>query len=116
MVSAFVVLIFIPATEHASENLSRACWRPFWVESSCARSSANNRRCTVHSPIFTLPCQVCIYLLKKSLVLLLGGLQPGCTCASVYFHSAGQEGRRRFIEWEVTTRDRGLKTSLGLET
>ena len=31
MVSVFVVLIFIPATEHASENLSRACWRPFWV-------------------------------------------------------------------------------------
>ena len=34
MVSVFVELIFIPATEHASENLSRACWRPFWVESS----------------------------------------------------------------------------------
>ena len=43
MVSVFVVLIFIPATEHASENLSRACWRPFWVESSNTRSSANNR-------------------------------------------------------------------------
>ena len=55
MVSVFVVLIFIPATEHASENLSRACWRPFWVESSSTRSSANNRRCTVHSPIFTPP-------------------------------------------------------------
>ena len=33
MISVFVVLIFILATEHASENLSRACWRPFWVES-----------------------------------------------------------------------------------
>ena len=55
MVSVFVVLIFIPATEHASENLSRACWRPFWVESSSTRSSANYRRCTVHSPIFTPP-------------------------------------------------------------
>ena len=55
MVYVFVVLIFIPATEHASENLSRACWRPFWVESSSTRSSANNRRCTVHSPIFILP-------------------------------------------------------------
>ena len=53
MVSVFVALIFIPATEHASENLSRACWRPFWVESSSTRSSANNKRCTVHSPIFT---------------------------------------------------------------
>ena len=51
----FVVLIFIPATEHASENLSRACWRLFWVESSSTRSSANNRRCTVQSPIFTPP-------------------------------------------------------------
>ena len=55
MVSVFVELIFIPATEHASENLSRACWRPFWVESSSTRSYANNRRCTVHSPIFTPP-------------------------------------------------------------
>ena len=55
MVSVFVVLIFIPATEHASENLSRACWRPFWVESSSTRLSANNRRCTVHSPIFIPP-------------------------------------------------------------
>ena len=34
MVSVFVVLIFVPAIEHTSENLSRACWRPFWVESS----------------------------------------------------------------------------------
>ena len=51
----FVVLIFIPAAEHASENLSRACWRPFWVESSSTRSSTNNRRCTVHSLIFTPP-------------------------------------------------------------
>ena len=55
MVYVFVVLIFIPATEHASENLSRACWRPFWVESSSTRSSVNNTRCTVHSPIFNLP-------------------------------------------------------------
>ena len=55
MVSVFVELIFISAIEHASENLSRACWRPFWVESSSTRSSANNRRCTVHSPIFTPP-------------------------------------------------------------
>ena len=55
MVSVFVVLIFIPATEHASENLSRACWRPFWVESGNTRSSANNRRCAVHSPIFIPP-------------------------------------------------------------
>ena len=55
MVSVFVVLIFIRATEHASENLSIACWRPFWVESSSTRSSANNRRRTVQSPIVTLP-------------------------------------------------------------
>ena len=55
MVSVFVALIFIPATEHAFENLPRACWRPFWVESSSTRSSANNRRCTVQSSIFTLP-------------------------------------------------------------
>ena len=55
MVCVFVELIFIPATEHASQNLSRACWRPFWVESSNTRSSANNRRCRVHSPIFTPP-------------------------------------------------------------
>ena len=55
MVSVFIVLTFIPSTEHAYENLSRACRRPFWVESSSTRSSANNRRCTVHSPIFTPP-------------------------------------------------------------
>ena len=55
MISIFVVLIFIPATEHASENLSRACWRPFWVESSSTTSSVNNRRCTAQSPIFTPP-------------------------------------------------------------
>ena len=55
MVSVFVVLIFIPATEHASENLSRACWIPFWVESSSTRSSANNKRCKVQSPISTPP-------------------------------------------------------------
>ena len=55
MVSVFVVLIFIPATEHASENLSRACWRPFWVESSSTRPCANNKRCTAQSPIFTPP-------------------------------------------------------------
>ena len=42
MVSVFVVLIFIPATEHASENLSRACWRPFWVESSIFVSIVNS--------------------------------------------------------------------------
>ena len=54
-VSVFVVLIFIPAIEHASKNLSRACWRPFWVGSSSTRSSANNRHCTVQSPIFTPP-------------------------------------------------------------
>ena len=53
MVSVFAALIFISATEHASENLSRACWRLFWVESSSTRSSANNRRCTVRSPIMT---------------------------------------------------------------
>ena len=53
MVSVIVVLIFITATEHVSENLSRACWRPFSVESSSTRSSANSRLCTVHSPIFT---------------------------------------------------------------
>ena len=64
MVSVFVVLIFIPATEHASENLSRACWRPFWVESSSTRSSANNRRCTVHSPIFTLQQDSLFYPFK----------------------------------------------------
>ena len=44
MVFVFVVLIFIPATEHAFENLSRACWRPFWVKSSSTRSFANYRR------------------------------------------------------------------------
>ena len=56
MVSVFVVLIFIPATEHAFENLSRACWRPFWVtESSSTRSSANNIGRTVQSPIVTPP-------------------------------------------------------------
>ena len=55
MVSVFVVPTFISATEHASENLLKACWRPFWVESSSTRSSANNRRCTVQSPIFTPP-------------------------------------------------------------
>ena len=54
MVSVFV-LIFILATEHASENLSRACWIPFGVESSSKRSSANNRRRTEQSPIFTPP-------------------------------------------------------------
>ena len=61
MISVFVVLIFNPATEHASKNLSRACWRPFWVESSSTRSSANNRRCTVRSPIFT-PSQDSLFL------------------------------------------------------
>ena len=33
MVSVFLKLIFIQTTEHASENLLRACWRPFWIES-----------------------------------------------------------------------------------
>ena len=55
MVSVFVALIFILATEHASESLSRACSRPFWVESRSTGSTANNRRCTVYSPIFTAP-------------------------------------------------------------
>ena len=55
MVSLFVILIFIPATEHAFENLSRACWRPFWAETSSTRSFANNSCCTVQSPIFTAP-------------------------------------------------------------
>ena len=55
LVSVFAAQIFIPATQHASEYLSRACWRPFWVESSSTRSSANYRRCTVQSPIFTSP-------------------------------------------------------------
>ena len=55
MVSVFVVLIFISAREHAFESLSRACWRPLWVESSSTRSTANNRHCTVHSSIFTSP-------------------------------------------------------------
>ena len=50
-----IVLIFIPATEHASESLLRACWKPFWVESISTRSSANNGLCTVHSPIFAPP-------------------------------------------------------------
>ena len=53
MVSIFVVLIFISATEHASGNLSRACWRPFWAKSSCTRLSANSRRCTLQSPFFS---------------------------------------------------------------
>ena len=55
LVSVFVVLIFIPAAQQAFENLSRACWRPFWVESSSTKSSANNRRCTAQLPIFTPP-------------------------------------------------------------
>ena len=66
MVSVFVVLIFIPATEHTSVNLSRACWRPFWVESSSTRSSANNRRCTMHSPIYTPP-QELLFLIILSI-------------------------------------------------
>ena len=35
---------------------------------------------------------------EKLSIVATGGLQPVFT-----FHSAGQEGRRRFIEWEVTT-------------
>ena len=54
-VSVFVELIFVPATEHAFENLLRACWRTFWVEPSSTRLSGNKRRCTVQSPIFTPP-------------------------------------------------------------
>ena len=36
-------------------NLSRACYRPISVESSSTRSSANNLRYIVQSPIFTPP-------------------------------------------------------------
>ena len=56
MVFVFVELIFIPATEHASENLSRACWRPFWVESTLTLkgsrfhiNSERLRRCAVNT-------------------------------------------------------------------
>ena len=35
---------------------------------------------------------------EKFSIVATGGLQPVFT-----FHSAGQEGRRRFTEWEVTT-------------
>ena len=35
---------------------------------------------------------------EKLSIVATGGLQPVFT-----FHSAGQEGRRRFIEWEVAT-------------
>ena len=55
MISVFVVLIFIPAKEYASENLLRACRIPFWVESSSTISSANNRRCTVQLRVFAPP-------------------------------------------------------------
>ena len=55
MVSVFVVLIFTTTTHHAFENLSRDCWRLFWVESKSTRSFANNRRHTVQSPIITPP-------------------------------------------------------------
>ena len=34
---------------------------------------------------------------EKLSTVATGGLQPVLT-----FHSAGQEGRRRFIEWEIT--------------
>ena len=35
---------------------------------------------------------------KFSIIVATDGLQPVFT-----FHSAGQEGRRRFIEWEAPT-------------
>ena len=59
MVSVFVVLIFIPATEHASENLSRACWRSFWVELSSTGSSAT-RSCDGSA--------VAIFLMKETVI------------------------------------------------
>ena len=40
---------------------------------------------------------------EKFSIVATGGLQPVSTCAVFTFHSAGQEGRRRFVEWEVTT-------------
>ena len=55
---------------------------------------------------------MCLSFGEKFSIVATGGLQPVFTCASVYFHSAGQEGRRRFIEWEVTTRDGGLETKI----
>ena len=64
VVSVWVVLIFIPVKHHESENLSRAFWRSFWVESNSTKPSANNRRYTVQSPIFTPP-QDPIFLIKN---------------------------------------------------
>ena len=55
MVFVLVVLIFIPAAQHASENLSRDWWRSFWVKSISTKSFANHRHCTVQSLIFTPP-------------------------------------------------------------
>ena len=84
MVSVLIVLIYISATEHASENLSRACWRPFWVESSSSRSSANNRRCTVHSPIFTPPQDsLVLTILSIRIRNRIGEREQPCRCPTL---------------------------------
>ena len=76
MVSVFVVLIFIPATGHAFKNLSRACWRSFWVDSSSTRSSVSSRCCTVQS-IFTVP-QDSLFLTTLSMLNRVGEKQQPC--------------------------------------
>ena len=50
IISVLAVLIFIPASKHASENQSSACWRLLLFELNNARSSANSRHRALHSP------------------------------------------------------------------
>ena len=51
---------------------------------------------------------------EKFNIVATGGLQPVFILAPVFtFHSAGQDGRHRFIEWEVTTASMYLEECFG---
>ena len=53
--SVFVVLIFMPETQHHAKTCREFAGVHFGIESSSTRSSADNRRCTVQSPIVIPP-------------------------------------------------------------
>ena len=53
IISVLALLIFISGSKHASENRSSAYWRSLLFQLNNARSSANSRRRTLHSPNVT---------------------------------------------------------------
>ena len=81
LILVLAVLILFPVSKHASENRSSAYWRSFLFKFNNARSSANSRRRTLHSPNVTpLLKELSLSILSMYIMNRIGErTQPCCS-------------------------------------